>query len=116
MSEHKAWCLLEHAPYIPSNLQEKVPNVLLIHSFNFHSVCGNSSKCKMLCAPDVLQTHPDSLLKLDCLVHHPAQFLQGECTTFEFKRSFIHFVASLASLSEEILTKIMKFLRERTNT
>lgn len=54
MSEHKACCLLELAPYIPPNLQEKAPNVLLIHPFNFHLVCANNSKCKMLCAPDVL--------------------------------------------------------------
>lgn len=60
MSEHKARCLLGHAPYIPANLQEKVPNVLLIHPFNFHSVWGNSNA---VYAPDVLQTHTDSLLK-----------------------------------------------------
>lgn len=43
-------------------------------------------------APDVLQTHTDSLLKLGCLVN-PAQFVQSvrQFTACNFKVSFIRF-------------------------
>lgn len=58
MSEHKACCLLRHAPYITSNLQEKVLNVRLMQPFNFHLVCGNNFLCKMHgCAGRIADSH-----------------------------------------------------------
>lgn len=41
-----------------------------------------------MCAPDVLQTHTDSLLKLNCLFQHPAHFLQGALMTYKEVYSF----------------------------
>lgn len=53
-----ACCLLRHAPYITSNLQEKVLNVRLMQPFNFHLVCGNNFLCKMHeCAGRIADSH-----------------------------------------------------------
>lgn len=73
MSENKAWCLLQHAAYIPSNLQEKVPNALLIHPFNFHQVCGNRAPCKTACELRTWCRRSLTHYKLGCLVN-PAHF------------------------------------------